>query len=64
MYNNKCYNFLVTGVRAERSIIMESEEMNKVDLIAILSSIREYAKEHNEKNTEEHINKMLTEIRK
>lgn len=43
---------------------MESEEMNKVDLIAILSSIREYAKEHNEKNTEEHINKMLTEIRK
>lgn len=43
---------------------MESEEMNKVDLIAILSSIREYAKEHNETNTEEHINKMLTEIRK
>lgn len=49
MFNNKYYNFLVTGVRAERSIIMESEEMNKVDLIAILSSIREYAKEHNEK---------------
>ncbi len=43
---------------------MENEEMSKADLIAMLVSIRELAKEHNENYTVEHINKILEEIRK
>ena len=43
---------------------MENEEMNKADLVAILVSIREVAKANGELHTEEHVNKMLEEIRK
>lgn len=43
---------------------MEDDEMSRADLIAILTSIREYAKEHNETKTEEHIKTILEEIRK
>ncbi len=43
---------------------MEQEEMNKADLIAILVSILEVAKEHGETHTVQHIEKILQEIRK
>lgn len=40
-----------------------ADEMNKADFIAILASIREAAKTNGESKTEEHINKILEEIR-
>lgn len=43
---------------------MEDNELSKADLIAMLVSIREVAKENGEKKTVEHINKILEEIRK
>lgn len=43
---------------------MDCEDMSKADLIAILVSIREVAKANGEKKTEEHIAKILEEIRK
>lgn len=43
---------------------MENEEMSKADLIAMLVSIREVAKDNKEYKTVEHINKILEEIRK
>ena len=41
----------------------QDEDMNKADLIALLVSIREVAKAHNETATVEHIETILKEIR-
>ncbi len=43
---------------------MELEEMNKADLIAILTAIREAAKKSNENNTVQLVETILEEIRK
>lgn len=43
---------------------MEHEEMSKADLIAMLVSIREVARESKEMKTVDHIDKILEEIRK
>ena len=43
---------------------MEHEEMSKADLIAMLVSIREMARANNELKTVEHIDIILSEIRK
>lgn len=43
---------------------MEHEEMSKADLIAMLVSIREMARANNETKTVEHIDIILSEIRK
>lgn len=61
-----CYTIIVTSqpVIAGRERSMEQEEMNKADLIAILVSILEVAKEHGETHTVQHIEKILQEIRK
>lgn len=43
---------------------METEDMNKADLIAILVSIKQVADDNGEVKTSEHIKKILEEIRK
>ena len=43
---------------------MEKEEMTKANLIALLTAIRETAKEHGENHTVDLIDKILEEIRK
>ena len=43
---------------------MEHEEMSKADLIAMLVSIREIARANGELKTVEHIDIILSEIRK
>lgn len=43
---------------------MENDEMNKADLIAILTSIKLVADTNNEVKTSEHIKKILEEVRK
>jgi len=43
---------------------MEDEEMSKADLVAMLASIREVARTNGELKTVEHIDKILSEIRK
>lgn len=43
---------------------MENVDMSKADLIAILTAIREAAKEHGESHTVELIDKILEETRK
>ena len=58
------YYIIVTREWQERSKKMENEEMSKADLIAMLVSIREVAKDNKEYKTVEHINKILEEIRK
>lgn len=58
------YNKDVTKERQERRQKMELEEMNKADLIAILTAIREAAKKSNENNTVQLVETILEEIRK
>lgn len=43
---------------------MKEKKMSKADLIALLVSVREVAKANNEKKTAEHIDIILSEIRK
>lgn len=43
---------------------MESEDMSKTNLIAMLASIREVARHNDEERTVEHINRILEEVRK
>lgn len=49
---------------AGKEITMENEQMSKADLIAMLVSIREVARANGESKTEEHIDKILEEVRK
>lgn len=43
---------------------METEDMSKAEIIAILVSIKQVADDNNEVKTSKHIKKILEEIRK
>ena len=40
------------------------DELSKANLIAILTAIKEYAKEHSENDTAKYIEKILEEVKK